>query len=166
MASKILHRRRNFGTSRIFGATLWSMPQRCRFRTGMVVFSMSVWRHTTPLRRKEKVGRRFATRDCGTWLIQNPTETSGWPMSLSVHRRRRTFERRRPGLGSEFTLRFDALMERIAQNPLQFPEIASGVRRALLQRFPYAIYFVVAACPVIIAVLHQRRHPHTWKQRI
>lgn len=76
------------------------------------------------------------------------------------------YESRRPGLGSEFTLRFDALVERIAQNPLQFPEIGSGVRRALLQRFPYAIYFLVAADPVVIAVLHQRRHPDTWKQRL
>ena len=76
------------------------------------------------------------------------------------------YESRRPGLGSEFTLRFDALVERIAQNPLQFPEIGSGVRRALLRRFPYAIYFVVAACPVVIAVLHQHRHPDTWKQRL
>lgn len=73
---------------------------------------------------------------------------------------------RRPGLGSEFTLRFDALLERIVRNPLQFPEIGSGVRRALLQRFPYAIYFVVPAAPVVIAVLHQRRHPDTWKQTV
>lgn len=75
------------------------------------------------------------------------------------------YESQRPGLGSEFTLRVDALVERIAQNPLQFPEIGRGVRRALLQRFPYAIYFVVAAYPVVIAVLHQRRHPDTWKRR-
>jgi toxin ParE1/3/4 len=75
-------------------------------------------------------------------------------------------EGRRPGLGIELTLRFDALLERIAQNPLQFPEIGSGVRRALLRRFPYAIYFVAADCPIVIAVLHQRRNPATWKQRL
>jgi plasmid stabilization system protein ParE len=57
-------------------------------------------------------------------------------------------------------------VERIAQNPLQFPEIGSGVRRALLQRFPYALYFIVAASPVLIAVLHQRRHPERLKQRL
>lgn len=76
------------------------------------------------------------------------------------------YESQRPGLGSEFTLRFDALVERIAESPLQCPEIGSGVRRALLGRFPYAVYFVVAPSPVIIAVLHQRRHPDTWKQRL
>ena len=75
------------------------------------------------------------------------------------------YESQQPGLGSEFTLQLDALFERIGHNPLQFPEIGSGVRRALLQRFPYAIYFVIAAYPVVIAVLHQRRHPDTWKRR-
>jgi plasmid stabilization system protein ParE len=76
------------------------------------------------------------------------------------------YESRWPGLGSEFTLWVDAFVERISQNPLQFPEIGSGVRRALLQRFPYAIYFIVPTRPVIIAVLHQHRHPDTWKQRL
>lgn len=76
------------------------------------------------------------------------------------------YESRRPGLGIEFTLQFDALVERIAQEPFQFPEIGSGVRRALLRRFPYAVYFVVAARPVVIAVLHQHRHPDTWQERL
>lgn len=76
------------------------------------------------------------------------------------------YESQRAGLGSEFTLHFDALVERIEQSPLQFPEIGRGVRRALLRRFPYAIYFIAAACPVIIAVLHQHRHPDTWKDRL
>ena len=76
------------------------------------------------------------------------------------------YESQQPGLGSEFTLRIDAVIERIAQNSIQFPEIENGVSRALLQRLPYAIYFVVAASPVVIAVLHQRRHPVTWKPRL
>ena len=76
------------------------------------------------------------------------------------------YESRRPGLGSEFTLQFDALVERIAQRPLQFPEIGSGVRRALVRRFPYAVYFIVAVSPVVIAVLHQHRHPDTWNERL
>jgi toxin ParE1/3/4 len=76
------------------------------------------------------------------------------------------YDAQRPGLGTEFTLRIDALLERIAQNPLQFPEIGSGVRRALLQRFPYAVYFIVAASPVLIAVLHQRRHSERLKEAL
>jgi len=52
------------------------------------------------------------------------------------------YEAKREGLGAEFTLELDALYDRIAQHPLQFPEIGEGARRALLRRFPYAVYFV------------------------
>jgi len=75
------------------------------------------------------------------------------------------YEDARPGLGVAFTLEFDALMERIAQNPRQFPEVEPGVRRALLRRFPFSVYFVEPEEPAIIAVLHQHRHPDTWKSR-
>ena len=76
------------------------------------------------------------------------------------------YESQRPGLGSELTLQFDALVERIAQNPFQFPEMESGIRHALLRRFPYAVYFLVRAWPVVIAVLHQHRRPDAWKERL
>jgi plasmid stabilization system protein ParE len=76
------------------------------------------------------------------------------------------YETKRDGLGIEFTLELDALYERIAQNPRQFPEVADDVRRALLRRFPYAVYFVVTdQGPVVIAVLHQHRRPGAWRAR-
>ena len=53
-------------------------------------------------------------------------------------------------------LRFDSVASRIADKPFQFPEIGFGTRRALLRRFPYAIYFIVDSKPTIVAVLHQR----------
>jgi plasmid stabilization system protein ParE len=40
------------------------------------------------------------------------------------------------------------------------------VRRALVGRFPYAIYF--RATPneiVVLAVIHGRRHPRRWQSR-
>jgi hypothetical protein len=43
------------------------------------------------------------------------------------------YESKRVGLGAEFTLELDALYERIAKNPRQFPEISEGARRALLR---------------------------------
>jgi plasmid stabilization system protein ParE len=40
------------------------------------------------------------------------------------------------------------------------------VRRALLQRFPYAVYFILDdQIIVILAILHQRRDPAVWKRR-
>ena len=75
------------------------------------------------------------------------------------------YETKREGLGAEFVLELDALYDRIAQHPLQFPEIGEGARRALLRRFPYAVYFVTDDAPVVLAVLHQHRTPRTWRER-
>jgi hypothetical protein len=33
------------------------------------------------------------------------------------------------------------VLGRIREMPLQFPEVGQGVRRALLRRFPYGVYF-------------------------
>lgn len=70
-------------------------------------------------------------------------------------------------LGGEFLIELDALMDRIAESPSQFPEIKQDVRRALLRKFPYSVYFKVGDETVdIIAVLHQHRDTRIWEQRI
>jgi len=53
------------------------------------------------------------------------------------------YEGQRSGLGVELLMELDAVMQRVVQGPLQFPEIKDGIRRALLQRFPYSVYFKV-----------------------
>ena len=76
------------------------------------------------------------------------------------------YENKREGLGAEFTLEVDALYERITQNPRQFAVIEEETRRALLRRFPYAVYFIIGDdVPVIVAVLHQHRRPDRWHER-
>jgi plasmid stabilization system protein ParE len=77
------------------------------------------------------------------------------------------YESRRPGLGLRLLDEFDYVMRRIAGAPLQFPAIHSQVRRALLRRFPYSVYFVADDEQIeVIAVLHQHRHPDTWRNRL
>jgi plasmid stabilization system protein ParE len=77
------------------------------------------------------------------------------------------YEDQRTGLGAELLIELDAVLQRIMQTPLQFPEIKGNVRRALLHRFPYSVYFSVGDETVeVIAVLHQHRDPRTWEQRI
>lgn len=77
------------------------------------------------------------------------------------------YEIERRGLGREFAEELDQLVERIRKMPLQFPEVHRGFRRAMFDRFPYAVYFRSAAdSPVAIsAVLHQRRNPAELEQR-
>jgi plasmid stabilization system protein ParE len=77
------------------------------------------------------------------------------------------YEDRSQGLGERFTGKVFDLIDRIAGFPLQFPVVGLSVRRGLLQRFPYAVYFLVSEGPVVvIAVLHQRRDPAVWKRRV
>jgi plasmid stabilization system protein ParE len=76
------------------------------------------------------------------------------------------YEDQRAGLGELFAAELFELISRIAESPLQFPSIGPLVRRGLLPKFPYAVYFLVEnAETVIIAVLHQRRDPAVWRRR-
>jgi plasmid stabilization system protein ParE len=41
------------------------------------------------------------------------------------------------------------------------------VRRALFQRFPYSLYFVVEQRQVVIlTIVHQSRDPQVWRSRV
>lgn len=76
------------------------------------------------------------------------------------------YELERPGLGYRFDAELDAAFGRIAENPLQFPVLLSDVRRALMNVFPFAIFFLVVEDHArVFAVLHQHRHPELWKRR-
>ncbi len=78
----------------------------------------------------------------------------------------RWYERERAGLGARFLDQLEALLERIGEHPLQFPEIEAGVRRGLVNRFPYGVYFITEEERIVVlAVLHLHRHPDTWKHR-
>jgi len=76
------------------------------------------------------------------------------------------YEEREVGLGVRFVREVRASLERIADERLTFPIIEQDVRRALLHKFPYSIYFVSEPDAVsVIAVLHQHRRPGAWKKR-
>lgn len=78
----------------------------------------------------------------------------------------RWYEDREPGLGLRFLREIRTSLQHISDNPLMFPIIEDDVRRALLHRFPYSIYFVNDSEAIaVIAVLHQHRRPGTWKFR-
>ncbi len=72
----------------------------------------------------------------------------------------------RLALALEFAESLDAAIARISDTPMQFPVVHKEVRRALLGRFPYGVFFTVVADTVhVLAVVHLRRHPDSWKQR-
>ena len=77
------------------------------------------------------------------------------------------YEDQRAGLGNQLPDEIESVLERVVHSPFQFPQIRDEVRRALLRRFPYSVYFCVSHQTVdIIAVLHQHRDPRTWQTRV
>ena len=77
------------------------------------------------------------------------------------------YEDEDPGLGDQFVRQLEVSVRNIAELPSQFPVVTPGVRRALLRRFPYGIYFVVdPARIVVLGVFHQHRDPTAWRERL
>ena len=76
------------------------------------------------------------------------------------------YEGQRPGLGHEFLAAAQTLVDAIADHPLRYPVIRRNTRRALLRRFPYAIYFRnYDEVIVVVACMHGRRNPRRWQAR-
>lgn len=76
------------------------------------------------------------------------------------------YQNERAGLGSEFLDELRVAYGRIGDGPLKYRELRSGIRRTLLRRFPYAVYFSVEAeLVVVLAVLHVHRDPAAWQVR-
>lgn len=59
------------------------------------------------------------------------------------------------------------MLAAIGTLPASFPLVHRTVRRALLRRFPYAVFFVEQgdAEVVVLAVLHQASDPARWQTR-
>lgn len=76
------------------------------------------------------------------------------------------YEAQRPGLGIEFTLELDAAIEKAVETPEAYELKYRKVRRVLMRRFPYAVYFVFERNAVeVFAILHQHRDPSTWQSK-
>jgi hypothetical protein len=77
------------------------------------------------------------------------------------------FELQQPGLEKQFLKEVDSAIKRIEINPLQFPKVYKAVHRALLNRFPFGIYFIIIGDIVnVFAVFHFSRNPRKLKSRI
>ena len=75
------------------------------------------------------------------------------------------YEEQSKGLGSEFELAFELQLKRLEQVPLLYAEIAPGVRRTLLPRFPYGVFYTEKNDLVYgLAVIHNARNPRRWPQ--
>jgi plasmid stabilization system protein ParE len=77
------------------------------------------------------------------------------------------YEAARPGRGLRFQLAVEAPERLIADHHDAFPVVGGPVRRELVARFPYALYYqpLDADTVEVIACLHTRRRPGAWRGR-
>ena len=86
---------------------------------------------------------------------QDVSEAYGW------------YESRRPGLGEDFLTCVDACIGAICRTPELHPIVHENYRRALVRRFPYAIFYELAGNTLTIyCVFHNSRDPQKWRERL
>jgi plasmid stabilization system protein ParE len=77
------------------------------------------------------------------------------------------YENYRQGLGRAFLETIEKAIQRVRENPLQNRRIAGRFRRRLVNRFPYGVIYSIEVDHVfIVAVMHLKREPNYWKQRL
>lgn len=77
------------------------------------------------------------------------------------------YESQRLGLGEDFLLILEESYAKITRTPKLYQDIYRTVRRKLVSRFPYGIYFVIREDTIIVlAILHTKREPNIWHNRI
>lgn len=77
------------------------------------------------------------------------------------------YEERRVGLGEEFLSCVDACIEAARRTPKIYAVIHENYRRALVRRFPYAVFYeLVEGTVTIYCVFHTSQDPEKWIQRL
>ena len=80
---------------------------------------------------------------------------------------RQWYAHQREDLDLEFMQCIDDALSRIVVNPDQYPIVYKTLRRVVVRRFPFAIFYEVIAHEInVIAVFHSRRDPERWKSRV
>ncbi len=77
------------------------------------------------------------------------------------------YEIQNVGLGDELFMMIDEKINEVITNPLQFEIVFKNVRRAIVKKFPYSLFYIIDERKIIIiAIIHQSRNPEIWKKRI
>lgn len=77
------------------------------------------------------------------------------------------FEEQRVGLGEDFLTCVDACIQKICRRPGLYAKIHEEYRRALVRRFPYAIFYEYIGGEVIVySIFHTSQDPQKWRHRL
>lgn len=73
---------------------------------------------------------------------------------------------RSPRAADAFEREVARAVERIGEAPTTYPVVDGDLRRYLLERFPYALFYAIGPATVrVVAVAHQHRRPGYWHRK-
>lgn len=73
------------------------------------------------------------------------------------------YERQAIGLGEQYLSAVNSAFDAIERYPEMFARVHGDVRRALVSRFPYAVFYRIESRRVVVlTVLHTARDPKFW----
>ncbi|MGH8738924.1 MAG: hypothetical protein ACREVC_16330 [Burkholderiales bacterium] len=73
------------------------------------------------------------------------------------------YQDQRRGLGIDFLEALDVQFQAIIQSPQLYAQTQQGIRRALLRRFPYGVFYASKGDIVsVLAVVRTSRSPRRW----
>lgn len=76
------------------------------------------------------------------------------------------YEKQKLGLGDEFLDSVEQTLNRVSSMPKSYQVVYRDVRRAVVKRFPYAVYYrIISSRVVVTAIFHVRRDPKSWQTR-
>jgi toxin ParE1/3/4 len=73
------------------------------------------------------------------------------------------YQEQSPGLGNEFLDALDVQFQSIIGSPQLYAQTQRGIRRALLPRFPYGVFYAAKREVIsVLAVVRTSRSPRRW----
>jgi plasmid stabilization system protein ParE len=76
------------------------------------------------------------------------------------------YHRQAPDRAATFLAAVDACLASIQRHPEAFMLVDPTMRRALVRRFPYAIFYEITPREIVVyGVFHGARDPQVWRRR-
>lgn len=77
------------------------------------------------------------------------------------------YSKKKPGLGAAFAQNVQATLNSLVANPKIHQRVYGEVRRAVVQKFPYAVYYYIEGVEVVVlSVFFTKRDPRDWQERV
>lgn len=77
------------------------------------------------------------------------------------------YDDQRDGLGTEFVLSVEKVLHQIGATPEMHQVVRGDVRKSVVRRFPYVVFYRAEPDRVVVLAVHDaRRDPARWQSRL